>query len=158
MSVLVTKLCIHLIQLVKVLDLLRTNIIEQVVNLQDKDNTMARFKILLAIVLLISVTKIGAQQPPMLLGNVKMAFLNSIPPNNYFNNNQSNFVGKGIKMKDTFNIKLAPNNILPTYYTEHLGMMCKEELKLEKVIKFPVKIRLGSKEQVDYLEGKFSQH
>lgn len=53
---------------------------------------------------------------------------------------------------------VTANVISQNYYSDHLGMMCKEELKLEKVTKLPVKIRLGSKDQVDYLEGKNYHH
>lgn len=42
----------------------------------------------------------------------------------------------------------------PAYYTHHFGWACKQELKLEKTTKLPLRLRLGSKEQVDYLEGK----
>lgn len=54
---------------------------------------------------------------------------------------------------------LSPNNYLPLdFYSTHLGVMCKMELKLEKGTKLPLRIRLGSKDQVDYLEGKYRKH
>ncbi|MFY7898682.1 MAG: hypothetical protein ACOVNY_00770 [Chitinophagaceae bacterium] len=40
------------------------------------------------------------------------------------------------------------------YYTTQFGVICKKELQLEKFLKVPVRIRLGSVEQVDKLEGK----
>ena len=52
----------------------------------------------------------------------------------------------------------APKNFLPlNFYSTHVGAMCKMELKLEKGTKLPLRIRLGSKDQVDYLEGKKNQ-
>ncbi len=54
---------------------------------------------------------------------------------------------------------ISPKNYLPlNFYSEHLGVMCKMELKLEKRTKLPLRIRLGSKDQVDYLEGKYIKH
>lgn len=45
---------------------------------------------------------------------------------------------------------LVPAN----YYASHLPFFCSTELKLQKVLKFPVKFRLGSVEACDRLEGK----
>lgn len=44
--------------------------------------------------------------------------------------------------------------IAPDYYTQHFGWVCKKELALEKLMKVPLKIRLGSLQQCNYLEGK----
>jgi len=47
-------------------------------------------------------------------------------------------------------IKILDQN----YYTSHLGFMCKKELALEKLTKVPLRLRLGSMQQCNYLEGK----
>ena len=44
--------------------------------------------------------------------------------------------------------------IKPNYYTQHFGFVCKKELALQKAIKVPLHIRLGSLQQCNYLEGK----
>jgi hypothetical protein len=44
--------------------------------------------------------------------------------------------------------------ISPSYYTQHFGFFCKKELQFEKKIKIPLKFRLGSVQQCDWLEGK----
>jgi hypothetical protein len=44
--------------------------------------------------------------------------------------------------------------VAPTFYCNNLGFFCKQEIKLQKVIKFPFKFRIGSVQEVDYLEGK----
>lgn len=60
------------------------------------------------------------------------------------------------EIKDT---TAATKNYLPlNFYATHLGAACKVELQLEKQIKLPLRIRLGSKDQVDYLEGKFNRN
>ena len=40
------------------------------------------------------------------------------------------------------------------FYTQHFGFMCKQELALQKFSKLPLRIRLGSLQQCNYLEGK----
>lgn len=40
------------------------------------------------------------------------------------------------------------------YTTNKYGFFCKEELKMEKATKIPLRFRLGSLEQCNYYEGK----
>lgn len=44
--------------------------------------------------------------------------------------------------------------ISPTFYLGNLAFFCRQEIKFEKATKIPLKFRLGSVQQVDYLEGK----
>jgi hypothetical protein len=44
--------------------------------------------------------------------------------------------------------------VSPTFYCSNLGFFCKQEIKFAKITKLPFVFRLGSVEQVDYLEGK----
>jgi hypothetical protein len=46
------------------------------------------------------------------------------------------------------------NTIASNYYTQHFGFVCKRELALQKAIKAPLCVRLGSLQQCNYLEGK----
>ena len=39
-------------------------------------------------------------------------------------------------------------------YLSHLGIVCKEELRLENRVHIPVRLRLGSLQEVNRLEGK----
>jgi hypothetical protein len=58
--------------------------------------------------------------------------------------------------KDTVAKKtISPSMLVsPTFYCDNLGFFCKQEIKIQKFIKFPFKFRLGSVQYVDYLEGK----
>jgi len=50
---------------------------------------------------------------------------------------------------------IKPSSIISqNYYTEHFGIMCKKELAIEKATKIPLRFRLGSLQQCNYLEGK----
>jgi len=48
----------------------------------------------------------------------------------------------------------APASISNNFYTQHFGFFCQQELKLEKVSGLPLRIRLGSLEQCNRIEGK----
>ncbi|MEJ7611812.1 MAG: hypothetical protein WKF88_11590 [Ferruginibacter sp.] len=45
-------------------------------------------------------------------------------------------------------------SVSPSFYTGNLAFFCRQEIKFEKATKIPLKFRLGSVQQVDYLEGK----
>jgi hypothetical protein len=47
------------------------------------------------------------------------------------------------------------NNEIPQdYYTRNFGFFCRQELRVEKVTKIPLRFRLGSLQQCNYYEGK----
>lgn len=48
----------------------------------------------------------------------------------------------------------ANMSIPADYQVSGLGFFCRAELRVEKTISFPVRIRLGSTEYVNYLESK----
>jgi hypothetical protein len=55
---------------------------------------------------------------------------------------------------DTIEKRILLRPLPQNFYNQNLGYFCKKEVQLQKTIKLPVFIRLGSKEQVDYLEQK----
>ncbi|MDI9365779.1 MAG: hypothetical protein QM541_12565 [Flavobacterium sp.] len=54
-------------------------------------------------------------------------------------------------------LKNLPLRVLASnYYSSNLPFFCKQELQIQKIVKLPVKFRIGSVEEVDKLEGKHS--
>lgn len=52
--------------------------------------------------------------------------------------------------------KIAENKpFLPAdFYSKQLGFFCRQEIKMDKFTKLPIRFRLGSVEQCNWLEGK----
>lgn len=44
--------------------------------------------------------------------------------------------------------------IQPNYYTQNFGFFCKKEWEFEKLVNVPLKLRLGSVQYCDWMEGK----
>ena len=57
---------------------------------------------------------------------------------------------------NAFTPKPTYKSLPPSYYTNSLPFFCQKELQMEKAIKFPVKMRLGSVTYTDKLEGKIT--
>ena len=42
----------------------------------------------------------------------------------------------------------------PDVYVKNLGIMCRQEQKIEKYFRVPIRVRMGTLEHCNYLEGK----
>jgi hypothetical protein len=70
---------------------------------------------------------------------------------------QGNKIYIGLPKKDSVK-KNCSEPLMPVissnFYTQNFGFFCKKELQLEKITRVPFKFRLGSVQQVDWMEGK----
>jgi hypothetical protein len=53
-------------------------------------------------------------------------------------------------VRKQLSLRILPRN----FYTNTLSWSCKKEIQLQRTTRLPLYIRLGSKDHVDYLEGK----
>ena len=58
------------------------------------------------------------------------------------------------KNRNSLQIQSPVKIIAGNYYSQHLGFFCRRELTLEKAVRVPLRIRLGSLQQCNLLEGK----
>ena len=98
-------------------------------------------------------------------GFVTIFFLSALFSTAQTVKNSISLAGINKELKTSFNSYLFENSksvsalrgykiINGNYYTQHFGFVCKKELALQKSIKVPLHIRLGSLQQCNYLEGK----
>ena len=60
--------------------------------------------------------------------------------------------------KNIFLTPPLPNFLSGNFYAKQLPFFCSKELQIQKTVGIPVKIRLGSVEYCDKLEGKNNMH
>ena len=81
------------------------------------------------------------------------------PLNNFFSNDKTNSPDSSLFISPTpsFNKtpRLTSSQLIPSDFSIcNYGFFCKQELKLEKATRLPIRFRLGSLQQCNYYEGK----
>ena len=76
------------------------------------------------------------------------------PKNDIKKNDSLPFVLNYLSLASDNNSKKTSISISPDAAFCNTAFFCRQEVKLEKAIKIPVKFRLGSLEQANYYEGK----
>lgn len=77
------------------------------------------------------------------------------PPENLNFSKQIQAYTQQIKVENNFSMLKNDQKQMPSVYAfKDLAFFCKIEVHLEKAVKMPVKFRLGSVDDNDYLEGK----
>lgn len=79
----------------------------------------------------------------------KLAFAQKI---DYFKDNST--VNQKISIAPKFPSNPLLKSIPENYYLHNIGIFCKQEWKFEKATKIPLRIRVGSLQQCNWLEGK----
>lgn len=73
--------------------------------------------------------------------------------------NPPNTIPPALLFKSSTCAVILPQPVLsPAYYASQLGFFCKREIKFEKTAKIPLKFRLGSVAECDWMEGKNKRH
>ena len=75
-------------------------------------------------------------------------------PGSYFSPHPQGVVFSPTGADNRMQVRPSLQALEDDYYTHHFGFMCKKELQLEKTTHIPLRFRLGSLEQCNYLEGK----
>ena len=92
-----------------------------------------------------------------LAGNVAAQSTHIVIPARDSSVNHSPNLSSSILFAPSLSFPPAANNlsvVAPNAYTNHLGFFCRQELRTDKITPLPVRFRVGSMEQCNWLEQK----
>jgi hypothetical protein len=76
-----------------------------------------------------------------------------IPSVNFVKDYSVTWISKN-KNRNSLLVQSPVKIIAANYYSQHLGFFCRRELAVEKAVRVALRIRLGSLQQCNLLEGK----
>jgi hypothetical protein len=143
----------------------------QAVNLRTNVmNVLQRFcKIIVALAFSLKMLMLQAQQnqsPAPSIAVVKPVSVSSHKPWRLAHQSFFNKLQQPAISNRPFTANELPGSLVPTrwparptaisqdFYTQHFGFFCRQELRLEKASRLPLRFRLGSLQDCNYLEGK----
>jgi len=111
------------------------------------------YKFLVVLALIAFSQKLNAQLKPLTVVPQPVVFMKLFvtgsaikPADIVYKNNP--------RIPSTLLLPPISTGIAPDYYTRHFGFFCKKEWQFEKATAIPLRLRLGSLDYVNRLEGK----
>ena len=127
------------------------------------------YKIIVALAFSLKMLMLQAQQHPLQLPPIAVpALVSAIGPKPWYITGSRHF-NKLTLVADTSKpfsarelawpplpgkLLLPGSSISDDFYTQHFGFLCRQELRFEKTSGLPLRFRLGSLQDCNYLEGK----
>jgi hypothetical protein len=113
-------------------------------------NTVQRlFKIFLVVCIALNVKSFAQQRP-----RPYSSFMRPVNELLLPSSNQNNSYKDSLILSPRSIAPVNFSNVSPCFYSQHIGFFCKKELQVEKAVRIPLRVRLGSLEYVNRLEGK----
>jgi hypothetical protein len=117
--------------------------------IKDQRKVQRLFKIFLVLCILLNVKSFAQQR-----AQAYLPFMSPVNELLLTPGNQNKVCKDSLSFSPRVGFFVKAAGISSSFYSQHLGFFCRKELQVEKVVRVPVRVRLGSLEYVNRLEGK----